>query len=84
MAVVDDSSDTGWIFEVIHDVAVRTGRDATDLPPLSRTVETDALARLIEGSEPESICVTVEYCGCEITVDGNGTVDVAPNEAARA
>ncbi|UWG47956.1 Uncharacterized protein HSRCO_1677 [Halanaeroarchaeum sp. HSR-CO] len=65
------------VVEAVSDV---TGTDPKSSPPLHEVVDADALNGLLteSNSNPETVRVTFEYQGHEITVVGNGTVYVRP------
>lgn len=57
---------------VIETVADATSRDVTDLPPLFRTVDPDALDALLAprpSGNADPMGLTFEYGGCRITVE---------------
>lgn len=60
---------------VVTAIADQTGVDVLDLPPLEDSVDTDALAALLDsGSAPK---VEFPYDGHAVTVDADGRVRVA-------
>lgn len=65
---------------VISAVAEVTDSDPVELPPLYRTIETDALNRLFLSNPSDSeIRVSFQYEGCEVTIEGSGEVRVEPS-----
>lgn len=81
MAIVNAEPNSGWIHDVVDEIATRTGRDATDLPPLSQAVDVDALAVLVGEARSDTFSVTFEYYGNVVEVDGSGSVEVEPEAA---
>lgn len=64
---------------VVTAIADELGASPTELKPLYSVVDTDALDRLFRPGTRGSI--TFDYYGCTITVDHDGAVEVAPNDA---
>jgi hypothetical protein len=61
---------------LLRTVAGYEGVDPVDLPPLQETVDVDALERLVDSADNDALTVTFDYCGYEVTVDGDGDVSV--------
>jgi hypothetical protein len=61
---------------IVEAIADRTGRDATDLPPLQDTVDVDALNALVRRPGHDDVRITFEYDGLVVTADGDGDVEV--------
>ncbi len=59
---------------IVERVAERAGLDPLELPPLYQAVDPDALNVLVETIEHGSI--TFEYVDEEVTVYGDGTVEL--------
>jgi hypothetical protein len=70
----DESDDT--VPTVVEEIASREGVDFTELPPLSRTVDGDALTKLLRSADGTDLTVEFSYCGYEVTVHGDGRVTV--------
>ena len=64
-------------YAVIEAVAAATDRDPTELPPLQRTVDVDALDALLDGRTDSSIRLSFEYAGVRVSVDRDGVVDLS-------
>ncbi len=61
---------------IVEAVAAATGRTATDLPPLQKHVDPDALDTLITRGKSASVTVSFRYAGTVVVVDGDGTIEV--------
>jgi hypothetical protein len=64
---------------VVDAVAARRGVPQDALPALYDAVDSDALDRLIAHASTHTdtgVRVTFEYGGCEVSVDGDGELDV--------
>lgn len=76
---------------VVHGVATVLETDPDALDPLARTVDPDALNRLVTSwmeRDDGTASVTFGYCGCSVTVYGSGEILIdrrgrAGTEAAR-
>ncbi|MBX0293318.1 HalOD1 output domain-containing protein [Haloarcula nitratireducens] len=64
------------VHEIVDRIAAREGVEPTALPTLSEYTDPAALNALLEATE--SIEVTLELYGYEVTVDGDGTVRIRP------
>jgi hypothetical protein len=64
---------------VVEAVAATIGRDPTEMTPLQRTVDVDALDSLLDGGDGSPVSVSFEYQGLPVTVDGDGGVTVWPD-----
>ena len=60
---------------IVEAVAVATGRETSELPPLQRTIDGDALDTLLD-SEPSSVVVSFRYADTDVWVGGDGSIDV--------
>lgn len=69
---------------VAEAVSEVTDEDPTSGPPLHDFVDTDALNALltVENSDAETVRVSFDYQGHEITVVGDGTVYVRPADGS--
>ncbi|QLH79092.1 hypothetical protein HZS55_18115 [Halosimplex rubrum] len=77
------------VLSVLETVAAAERVDPVDLPPLSETLDPEALNRLFEPLAGDRVPATVEfeYCGYEVRVDGSGAVtaeSVGPAAVAAA
>jgi len=61
---------------IVEAVSAATGRTVTDLPPLQRSVDPDALDTLLTHGEPSQVAVSFRYAGTVVDVSDNGTIDV--------
>ncbi len=60
-------------------VSEAVDRDPLEIPPLERTIDTDALEELFRATRGgERSCVEFTYAGCEVRVHGNRRVVVDP------
>jgi|GEM_PF-4592891 len=65
------------LYEIIDEVALREGCDATDLPPLYSEVDPESLQSLVDSAEADDgPVVRITYCGYDVAVDGDGTVEI--------
>lgn len=69
------------IFDIVTEIATREGVEPTDLPPLARTVDPDALSTLVDPGSDRSVSVEFTYQGYEVRVEPGGSVHV--HRAAR-
>lgn len=60
---------------IVEAVAAATDREMTDLPPLYDTIDADALDTLVNG-ESSSVAVSFQYADTEVTVGGNGSIEI--------
>lgn len=64
--------------ETVRAVAERTGIEETELPPLGKVIDTDALQALFthgsDGTSSSFLTVQFDYYGCTVTVDENRTI----------
>jgi hypothetical protein len=76
---MEDDASTA-VLSVLETVAAAERVDPVDLPPLSDTVDPEALNDLIRerAGERASATVAFEYYGYEVTVSGPGTVALEP------
>jgi hypothetical protein len=61
---------------VVQAVAKATGREPTDLPPLYRSVDGDALDDLFGHAGTSSVSVQFRYAGALVTMERTDTVEV--------
>ena len=61
---------------MVEEIARREGVDFIELPPLSRTIDADALTKLLRSADGTDLTVEFSYCGYDVTVHGDGRVDV--------
>lgn len=73
-------TESGLLSDLVRRVAEAKGVEPTDLPPLGYSVDPEALEALVSGEAPEGMAVSFEYCGFDVTVDTDGTVDVAERD----
>jgi len=66
---------------VAEAVAAVTNRSVTALPPVQDVVDADALDMLVRSGDPLAVRVTVEYADVEVTVTGDGRVQVRTDPA---
>lgn len=63
------------VVRITETIAKSSDVDPLSLPPLERSVDTDALAALVDSDGLEDI--TFSYQGHIVTVDGDGHVHIA-------
>jgi hypothetical protein len=61
---------------VVNGVAALTDRRPIELPPLQRTVDADALDRLLTTKTAQTVRVSFDFDGCRVTVEGDGSVEI--------
>lgn len=70
-------------YTIVTEVAAINGVPPTDLEPLASVIDPDALESLVgrlgRGSAGECF-VQFDYCGCEVTVTGDGGVLVSEHD----
>lgn len=66
---------------IVEAVAAATDRTPTELPPLQRYVDSDALDTLVTRGESAAVTVTFDYAGTTVVVKGDGTIDVGVGPA---
>ncbi|WP_436926371.1 HalOD1 output domain-containing protein [Halosimplex amylolyticum] len=59
---------------IVERLATATGREPDALPPLYRSVDPDALERLVAAGGLSH--VSFSHAGCDVTVSGDGRVTV--------
>ena len=64
------------VVTVVETVAIVTGREVTDMPPLFATIDAEALTTLVTSSRDQRLEVTFSYEGCRVTVSSYGDVVV--------
>lgn len=71
-----DSGQTTPSLAVIIIVANITGRNPSELDPLSESINPDAVDALFAADRSSVSQLTFQYSGCEITVGTDGVVEV--------
>ncbi|NHN48944.1 hypothetical protein G9464_15265 [Halostella sp. JP-L12] len=74
MPALQRGTNDNYVYSVLQSIAADRGTDPTELPPLTRAVDPDALERLLDS--PGTASVTFSYCGYEVTVTGDGGVSL--------
>lgn len=69
------SADESMIALIVDALAEATGADPTEMPPLERTVDTDALEQLVARS---GTSVSFEHAGASVSVTEDGVVQASP------
>lgn len=64
------------VMDIVTEIAAREGVEPTELPPLARTVDPDALHELVDGSDGNEVTVTFTYHGYDVTVTTGGEVAI--------
>ncbi|WP_459193571.1 HalOD1 output domain-containing protein [Halosimplex sp. J119] len=62
---------------VAEAVAAVTNRSVTAIPPLQTVVDADALDVIAQSSGPTRVEVSFSYAGTEVTVLGDGRIELA-------
>jgi hypothetical protein len=68
---------------IVEAVAAATDRRPTDLPPLQKTIDADALDTLLDG-RPPNVTISFRYAGTTISVNGDGNMDIHVDGARSA
>lgn len=63
-------------FSIVRRVADEKGVDPLELDRLQSTVDTDALENLVAGDDTQDLRVDFRYHGYDVSVRGDGGVDV--------
>ena len=63
---------------IVRQVATVTGTAATELPPLGRLLDVDALDELFPPNGRGNCCVSFRYAGTEVEVNEEGEIEVTP------
>lgn len=66
----------GVVFEVVTEIAAREGVSPTELPPLARTIDPDALSTLVDSRPDRAVTVEFSYCGYDVTVESGDSISV--------
>lgn len=62
---------------IIEGVSTLTGTRERDLPPLYDAIDIELLERLVASSRADSRTrLTFVYAGCEVSVTGDGVIDI--------
>lgn len=82
--VHDEQTGSSIATSVVVSVAAIVGVEPTALPPLQRSIDTDALeAVFASGREgPDDVTVRFSYAGCDVSVESDGSIRI--NELARS
>lgn len=64
---------------VVKAVAAASGREPTEMPPLQRFVDVEALDALLthEGARSDGVTASFSYDGHDVVVDGTGAIRLA-------
>lgn len=63
-------------FTIVSRVADEEGVDPLELDPLHATLDTDALENLVAGDDTQDLRVDFQYYDYEVSVRGDGRVDI--------
>lgn len=80
MSTRERSNREDCLYAVISEIASREETDPTDLPPLARSIDTDALETLLDSSNSNFLVVTFDYLDYTVTVRNDGSVAVEPTD----
>lgn len=73
----DESTDPTTV-RVVECVAAALGVSPMALPPLGRTVDSDALDKLFAAPDRQDCTVSFEFAGTAVTITRRGDVRVSP------
>lgn len=62
---------------IVEAVAEVSGEDPAAMPPLQGAVDMDAIESLIAEPAENSVRISFEYVGAEVTVDPDGVIEVS-------
>ncbi|WP_415379464.1 HalOD1 output domain-containing protein [Halosimplex sp. TS25] len=62
-------------------VAAVTNRSVTAVPPLQKAIDADALDVMVRSGDPSSVRVSFAYAGTEVTITGDGRIEIATGPA---
>lgn len=75
--VHDPDEETDVTTSVVASVAAVAGVEPMALPPLQRSLDTDALEAIVgSGRDPAGVTVRFTYAGYHVTVEGDGSVGI--------
>lgn len=60
---------------IVEAVTAATDRTMVDLPPLSHSIDPDALDTLVTSGQ-SVVTVSFQYAGVRVSVNGTGTIDI--------
>jgi len=63
---------------IVRQVATVTDTAPTELPPLGRLLDVDALVELFPRNGRGNCCVSFRYAGAEVEVNEAGEIEVSP------
>lgn len=72
----DASNQEPITVSIVTEIADMENEDPLELAPLDSTLNADALEKLIPADDCESLCVEFQYQGFEVTVEGDGQIDI--------
>ena len=73
------SKSTNCLFDITEEIAEREGVETTDLPALYEYVNPEALTDIVDSAN-EDLRIEFSYCHYQITVNGNGSIQILESE----
>lgn len=70
------------VYTITEAIAEREGTHASSLPPLYESIDPESLTSFVESAEDGSTTVSFEYCGYDVTVAGDGEVEIEDGDRA--
>lgn len=64
------------VYTITEAIAEREGTHASALPPLYESIDPESLTSFVASADDGSTTVRFEYCGYDVTVAGDGEVEV--------
>ncbi|WP_336022993.1 HalOD1 output domain-containing protein [Halobellus salinisoli] len=61
---------------LVEAVAAATGQAMTDLPPLHRSIDPDALDALLTRGQSSSVTVSFRYADTDVSMNENGSIEI--------
>lgn len=77
-----DTSETEPSMAVVEAVSEVSHSDPMDLEPLYRSVDTDALDSIVANANGSAVSVSFEVREFDVSVHGDGTIEIRPPEPA--
>lgn len=68
--------DTSITTSVVSSVAAVAGVEPTALPPLQKSLDTDALEAILNSAREDGVSIAFTYAGRRVTVDADGTIQI--------
>lgn len=72
----DRENGTSVTTSVVSSVAAVAGVEPSALPPLHRSLDTDALDSIVGAPRDDAVTVAFTYAGYRVVVDGGGSIRI--------